>query len=483
MYKDEYNEENRQQSEAGSSSPQDEQTTYQAGPGPEVQPPQKPVYEPWREPVYREAEPDSSNTYSPGHYARGYESRTAPVPQSASRERPPKAPKARLGVVRTIALLLACAVVGGAVGGASSYFVSERVLNSYEPKQVVIGGTAPATSSGEDTGAVKTVVSEQPVRSNGQTLTGNEVYQLACQQVVGVKTSVTTTNIFGMRTTGAVSGSGFIISEDGYIITNYHVVEYADKYGYPLSVLTYDGTSYEATIVGYEESNDIAVIKIDAEGLNPAVLGDSDQMLVGETIYAVGNPLGMLTYTMTTGSVSASDRVINTEETSSLNVFQIDAAINGGNSGGPVYNDRGEVLGVVVAKKASVEVEGIAFAIPINDAKKIATDLITKGYVTGKAYIGVIPQNVEAYVSQYYNIPQGAYVASVVENTPAEAVGLKRGDVITKVGEYDVTGDESLRAALKHYHPGETIDLEVYRNGETVTVTVTLAEATPETKS
>jgi len=478
MYNDEYNEENRQPSEPGASSPQEGEPSYEAASDAR---PRQPVYEPWREPVYREAEPDNANTYSPGHYARGYESHTTVTPQSASREREPKPPKARLGVVRTIALLLACAVVGGAVGGASSYFVSERVLSTYEPKQVVIGGTVPAASSG-DQDATKTV-SDQPARSDGSTLTGNEIYQLACQQVVGVKTSVTTTNIFGMTTTGAVSGSGFIISEDGYIITNYHVVEYADVYGYPLSVLTYDGTSYDATIVGYEESNDIAVIKIDAEGLSPAALGDSEQMLVGETVYAVGNPLGMLTYTMTTGSISADDRVIDTEETSSLNVFQIDAAINNGNSGGPVYNDRGEVIGVVVAKNVNTAVEGIAFAIPINDAKKIATDLITNGYVTGKAYLGVLPQDVESYVSLYYNIPQGAYITSVIEDTPAEAAGLRRGDVVTKVGDYDVTGSDSLRAALRHYTAGDTVDLQIYRNGSTDTVTVTLAEAQPEVQS
>ena len=210
------------------------------------------------------------------------------------------------------------------------------------------------------------------------TLTGDQIYyDLACQQVVGVNTSFTT-NAFGMSTPRAVSGSGFIISEDGYILTNYHVISYAVVYNGKLTVLTKDGTTYDAKVIGYLESNDIAVIKIDAKGLKPVALGDSDKMLVGEAVYAVGNPLGELEYSMTDGIVSAQDRMITTRDditnaTTSINMFQITAAVNAGNSGGPVYNSRGEVIGIVTAKYADEGIEGLGFAIPINDAVSVAT--------------------------------------------------------------------------------------------------------------
>lgn len=189
-----------------------------------------------------------------------------------------------------------------------------------------------------------------------------------------------------MTSSAAVSGSGFIASSDGYIITNYHVIQNAYEGNFDINVMTHDGTKYIATVVGTEQDNDIAVLKIDAEGLNPVTFGDSDELAVGDTVYAVGNPLGELEFSMSTGHVSAKDRAITTEESATpINVFQIDAAVNSGNSGGPVYNDQGQVVGVVNAKYSATGVEGIGFAIPANDAVSIANDLITKGYVTGKA--------------------------------------------------------------------------------------------------
>ena len=200
--------------------------------------------------------------------------------------------------------------------------------------------------------------------------------------MVGISTTVTGYNMFGQLTSNAVTGTGFILSEDGYILTNNHVVEDAVSTGSTVTVKLHDGSEYPAAIVGTEgNTNDIAVLKIDAEGLSPVTLGDSDKMQVGENIYVVGNPLGELTYTMTAGIISALDREIAADRNTTLNMFQLDAAVNSGNSGGPVFNDRGQVIGVVTAKYNSSGVEGLGFAIPINDAVSIAEDLINQAYL------------------------------------------------------------------------------------------------------
>ena len=441
-------------------------------------PRQRPGYEPWREPVYKEAE-DDIGAYSPGHYARSsYDPQRAAVQKDVKKVKV-KAKKAKLGVGKTIALILVCAIIGCAAGGASAYVVTSRMPVT-EPKQVIIGGdssSAPASASASgaassgDSSTVKNVAA-----SDGEELSAEEIYKRACQQVVGISTNVTT-NIFGMTSTSAVGGSGFIVSTDGYIVTNYHVIEYGVKYGYPVEVLTFDGTSYEATIIGYEETNDIAVIKIEAENLTPAVLGNSDAMIVGEKAYVVGNPLGELTFTMTTGIISALNRLITTEVASSVNMFQTDAAINSGNSGGPVYNSRGEVLGVVTAKPNRTS-DDIGFAMPINDVKDIIADLISVGHVTGKAFLGVNSIDVEPYVSRYYNIPEGAYVTSVIAGTAAESAGINQGDVITQLGDYTVTSHDTLKASVAKYRAGDTVDVTLYRNGDYMTISVTLTEAT-----
>ena len=293
---------------------------------------------------------------------------------------------------------------------------------------------------------------------------------------------MTYTNFFGQTSSSAVSGSGFIVSADGYILTNYHVIEYAYKGNYAITVMLHDGTRYEASIVGVEDCNDIAVLKIDASGLDPVTFGDSDKLSVGDDVYAVGNPLGELEFSMTTGHVSALDRLITTDESSeAINMFQIDAAVNSGNSGGPVYNANGEVVGIVTAKYSDTGVEGLGFAIPINDAAKIANDLITKGYVTGKAYMGVsIDERYNSMYSQYYNMPIGAFVKSVESGSCAESAGIQAGDIITRLGDVEITGYSDLKQAIKQYSAGDSAELELYRAGESRTLTVTFDEAVPD---
>ncbi|MBQ2071832.1 MAG: trypsin-like peptidase domain-containing protein, partial [Oscillospiraceae bacterium] len=309
-----------------------------------------------------------------------------------------------------------------------------------------------------------------------------EIYDQAVRQAVGIRTEVTMTNFFGMTSSGAVSGSGFIISEDGYILTNYHVVESAHTANLDIKVVTFDGTEYIADIVGVEPNNDIAVLKINAQGLSAAGLGNSDELRVGDAVYAVGNPLGELDFSMSTGHVSALDRVINTQESERINMFQIDAAVNEGNSGGPVYNGMGEVVGIVTAKYSSSGVEGLGFAIPINDVKAIADDLINIGYVTGKAYMGVsFDSRYNSMYSQYYGMPLGAYVGEVTPHTAAEKAGLKSGDIITAIGGYTVESYNDIKGALRHFSSGETAVLTVYRAGDELHLSITFDEAKPDT--
>ena len=245
--------------------------------------------------------------------------------------------------------------------------------------------------------------------------------------------------------------------------------------------MTYDGTAYNATIVGTEASNDVAVLKIDAEGLSAARFGNSDVIRVGDTVYAVGNPLGELEFSMSTGHVSAKDRVITTQENESINMFQIDAAVNEGNSGGPVYDAGGSVIGIVTAKYSDTGVEGLGFAIPINDVKSIADDLINKGYVTGKAFMGVsVETRYNAMYSQYYGMPLGAYVAEVTAGSAAETAGLQKGDIITAIGEYAVEDYSDLKTALRHFSAFDTTELTVYRAGEELHLSIVFDEEKPD---
>ena len=378
--------------------------------------------EPWREPAYT-ATSDSVRAYSPNRYEGGTYT-------------PRKTKKKRSGFGRWLAAALAMAILCGLAGGGAAYMVTRSMLKNNEAavgrsvgNQVVIGGTTTESKSNGESSSAKSV------RVTGEELTAAQLYEMACQQVVGVNTSVNTTNLFGQTTSSAVSGSGFIISEDGYIMTNYHVIEYAAVYKGELTVIMHDGTTYPAEIIGYESENDVAVIKIDAEGLNPVTFGSSENMVVGEDIYAVGNPLGELQFTMTKGMVSALDRYITTDSKTTINMFQIDAAVNSGNSGGPVYNTRGEVIGIVTAKYSDTGVEGLGFAIPIDDAVSISTQLIEQGYVSGKAFLGVNVQDITETYAYYLNLPRGAYIYSINDGSCAQTAGLRVGDVITAVGD------------------------------------------------
>ena len=415
--------------------------------------------------------------YSDAHYVPENEN-TVPPRYYTPPEKPVKAPKEKKPHgkwVKALCLCLVCALLGGVCGAGimagsmnSRIAAVEQRLEEQAKETLSIGSQTSSTPA-----PVSTTTTAKPVAA---------IYDQACNEVVGITTEVTYTNFFGQTSSSAVSGSGFIVSPDGYILTNYHVIEYAYKGNYAITVMLHDGTRYEASIVGVEDCNDIAVLKIDASGLDPVTFGDSDKLSVGDDVYAVGNPLGELEFSMTTGHVSALDRLITTDESSeAINMFQIDAAVNSGNSGGPVYNANGEVVGIVTAKYSDTGVEGLGFAIPINDAAKIANDLITKGYVTGKAYMGVsIDERYNSMYSQYYNMPIGAFVKSVESGSCAESAGIQAGDIITRLGDVEITGYSDLKQAIKQYSAGDSAELELYRAGESRTLTVTFDEAVPD---
>ena len=388
-------------------------------------------------------------------YAPGPNRAPAPAPES-----PKKRGFFHRTAVKVTALILACAVAGGLAGW---------------------GGAAIAGSSTSRTAiqqSSRQPVSVQVKNVDGQTkMEPAEVYASTVNSVVSINTTSTSgTNIFGQAVETASSGSGFIISQDGYIVTNYHVVKGATS----VKVTLYNGNTYDATVIGGDSDYDVAVIKIDATGLSPVTLGNSEDVNVGDTVLAIGNPLGELTFSMSQGIVSCCDRAINVDGTP-FNMIQVDASINPGNSGGPLVNLYGEVVGIVSAKYSSysnTSVEGLGFAIPISDVQAIITDIIENGQVTGKAYLAIKAGTMTEQMAAQYNIgiTEGVFVYSTESGGAGERAGLQLGDVITKVNDTAITSMTDLSAAKKNYKAGDTVTLTVYRNGEYITLDLTFDE-------
>lgn len=373
-----------------------------------------------------------------------------------------KVRKKRTGV-RVAALCLCCAVIGGAMGVGGAY-AGSRLFKDDTPTQHVS-----TVLEGQRESAVIDIAHVD----TGKLMSAAEVYAANVNSTVGITTSITT-NYWGYTTTSAASGSGFILTADGYILTNYHVVEDSSS----VKVSMYDGSSYDAQIVGYDESNDIAVLKIDAQGLTPVVLGDSDDLNVGDTVVAIGNPLGELTFSLTQGAVSAKDREITLSSGVTMNLLQTDCAINSGNSGGALFNLYGEVIGITNAKYSSsgsgASVDNIGFAIPINHVRSIVESIIEKGYIA-KPYIGVQVSDVSEE-SQRYGLPAGAAVYSVSDDSPAQAAGLQANDIITSANGQEIGGKSELVSMVQAMEPGDELTLTVYRRGETLELTVTIGE-------
>ena len=366
--------------------------------------------------------------------------------------------------VKMAALALCCALLGGAVGGGTVWALKGSQGTSIN----VSNRTASQVSLKEVDGKTE--------------MTDAEIYAANVNSVVSINCSATT-NVFGQQVQTASSGSGFVLTADGYIVTNYHVIDGASA----VEVTMYNGDNYDATIVGGDEDYDIAVLKIDATDLQAVTIGDSDTLNVGDHVLAIGNPLGELTFSMSGGMVSCVNRAINVDGTP-FNMIQTDASINPGNSGGPLFNSYGEVVGIVSAKYSSYSdesVEGLGFAIPINDVSAMIQDIMTNGYVTNKPYLGITPGTMtEQMAAQYrYDISEGVFVYSVEEGSAAEKAGLQMGDVITKVDDNKITTMEDLTAMKKQYSAGDTVTLTIYRGGKTMELELTWGTAPAQDES
>ena len=372
--------------------------------------------------------------------------------------------KNRMGLKIT-ALALCCALLGGAVGGGVVWGVTRSGGSSTEMNV----SSRPATQV-----SINTVDGQTP-------MSDAEVYAANANSVVSINVTGTSgTNFFGQPVQTASAGSGFVLTKDGYIVTNYHVVKDADT----VKVTMYNGDEYDAKYVGGDEDYDIAVIKVEAADLQPVTLGNSDNLNVGDHVLAVGNPLGELTFSMSGGMVSCVNRAINVDGTP-FNMIQTDASINPGNSGGPLFNQYGEVVGIVSAKYSSYSsesVEGLGFAIPINDVIAMIQDIMTNGYVTNKPYLGITGGTMTSQMAaQYrYDVTEGVFVYSVEEGSAAAQAGLKMGDVILKVDDTEIESMEDLTAVKKQYSAGDTVSLTIYREGQETTVELTWGSVPPE---
>ena len=382
----------------------------------------------------------------------------------------PKAKKERKGMRRFVSVLLVLALVIGSCG------VTAALMNHHfqkEMKALTQQMNDKIAAVQKETGKSAGSNSSRPLAS-GEYLTPGEVYEQNVDAVVAITVEVNDYDGYGRPVSGFSSGTGFFISADGYVITNYHVIEG----GTDVTVTTHDDQEYPAEIIGYEENNDLAVLKVEGENLPYAVIGSSTDLQVGDQVVAIGNVLSTFASSLTVGYVSGVDRVVDTDGVA-MNMIQTDVAINSGNSGGPLFNMQGEVVGITTAKfsgqsSSGVSIEGIGFAIPMDDVTGMIEDLKSFGYVTG-AYLGVLVLDVDTS-AQYYGIPAGAYVDSVTADGAAQRGGIQAKDIITEVGGYAVTSVSDLTRVLRKFDAGDEVSVEVYRAGQTKVLSVVLDE-------
>lgn len=401
---------------------------------------------------------------------QGYQPQYSYQPQPDTAPEAPQKPKKNRTGAKVTALVLSCALVGGAMGFGGSALQNHLAAKNADTEEA-------QQASVVYEGSHETSVINIAQIDTSKEMTPAEVYAQNVNSTVGIRTSITT-NYWGYQTQAAAAGSGFILSADGYILTNYHVVEDSNS----ITVSLYDGTEYDATLVGCDESNDIAVLKIDAEGLTPVVLGDSDNLNVGDQVVAIGNPLGELTFSLTTGVVSALNREVTLSSNVTMNLIQTDCAINSGNSGGALFNLYGEVIGITNAKYSSssssseASIDNIGFAIPLNHVKNIVKSIIETGSIT-KPYIGVTVSSVSSE-AQGYGLPTGAAVRSVEADSPAAKAGLEENDIITEVDGTAINSSTELVNYVGEKTPGDELTFKVYRQGEELELTVTIGEKT-----
>ena len=383
--------------------------------------------------------------------------------QSSDEQKPKKTKQKRcIGLTAAVCLMVVCSILGGIIGGIVYGLV--RDAQDKPHSSPVYDGSRPPT-----------IIDPREVDTS-KLMTPAEVYATNVNATVGISTSIVSTNFWGYQSTASAAGSGFVYSEDGYIITNYHVIQSAST----IQVSFYDGTSLPATIVGVDENNDLAVLKVDAKNLQTVVIGDSSNMNVGDTVVAIGNPLGWLSFSLTCGVVSALEREITFSDGLTMNLIQTDCTINSGNSGGALFNLYGEVIGITNAKtsgssSSGVTIDNIGYAIPLNHVRDIIDSIIEKGYIS-KPYIGVTIVSVTEEM-QSYGLPQGVSIQSTEPGSPAEKAGLMRYDIVTHINDVQVTEHTELKKIVSESTPGDVLHLKVWRNGETVEIELTVGEA------
>ena len=389
-----------------------------------------------------------------------------------SPKQPPKKRRRKNSNIARSAVALVLAAAMGFVGG----FVGAQVGNT--GGKVVIQQVAPSSTADSASGSDSSITAAS---SSGSSLTTEQVADLVSPSVVVITTEqvvYSQWSWYGQNQVESGAGSGVIISSDGYILTCAHVVD-----GASTITVTIGDKDYTATLVGEDTTSDIAVIKIDADGLTPATVGNSDSLKVGQSVMAVGNPLGELGGTVTGGMISALNRSVTIQGSSSVNtmsLIQMDASVSPGNSGGGLFNMNGELVGIVNAKSSDSDAEGLGFAIPINDAIKVAQELLENGYVTGRPYLGITYLAVtDAQTASQLGVnAYGVYVVEVVKGGPAEKAGLQAGDRIVSVDGTEIASKDDLGTLMQKHAAGDTLSITIARDGQMQTVNVTLGEKT-----
>ena len=413
------------------------------------------TYDNYQSNGYTAQNQQSQNVYNSQPYGTAPNHSANAKPPKAKKPKKQRKPISRGGIAIALAVTM---VFSCGLGFGGGYFANK--VNTSTSGSLNITKTS-------NSGTTTTASSTSKANST------SEIVKKTADSVVEISTESVVTGSFAQQYVQQGAGSGVIISQDGYILTNNHVINGANS----VKVRLRDGTEYDATIIGSDSDNDIALLKVNATGLSPATFGDSNSLAVGDYVVAIGNPLGELGGTVTDGIISALARKVTIEDTQ-MTLLQTNAQVNPGNSGGGLFNANGELVGIVNAKQSATEVEGIAFAIPINNVLDILSDLKEYGYVTGKVDLGIDFTDITSdETAFYYGVNQtGCYVLSVDSGSNAEKAGVTRGDLVTKVNDTDVSSSSDITTALEKAEVGDTVTFTVSRRGTSKTISFVLEE-------
>lgn len=416
------------------------------------------AYDNYQSNGYTAQNQQSQNVYNSQPYGTAPNHSANAKPPKAKKPKKQRKPISRGGIAIALAVTM---VFSCGLGFGGGYFANK--VNTSTNGSLNITKTS-------NSGTTTTASSTSTANST------SEIVKKTADSVVEISTESVVTGSFAQQYVQQGAGSGVIISQDGYILTNNHVINGANS----VKVRLRDGTEYDATIIGSDSDNDIALLKVSATGLSPATFGDSNSLAVGDYVVAIGNPLGELGGTVTDGIISALARKVTIEDTQ-MTLLQTNAQVNPGNSGGGLFNANGELVGIVNAKQSATEVEGIAFAIPINNVLDILSDLKEYGYVTGKVDLGIDFTDITSdETAFYYGVNQtGCYVLSVDSGSNAEKAGVTRGDLVTKVNDTDVSSSSDITTALEKAEVGDTVTFTVSRRGTSKTISFVLEEYVP----